>query len=127
MVSDSTATADDGDVLLTASLVNGLAGGDITYAASGDFAGGITVWSGSGADAINVDGTRHDAGVRTATALHTGAGDDRVSIDLGATDGFFVANAQVGDDAIDAAVRRVRSSCSAAPAATRSPAAAPAT
>ncbi len=105
MVSDEASTAGDGDVTWSATAITGLAAGDIDYdsAADGDFAAGITVWSGSGADHIQVSGSHLREGVRTTSTLNSGAGDDRVEIDLAAgRDGFFVLNTQGGDDRVDA-------------------------
>ena len=110
-VSDEAAVAGDPDVLITDAPstatrlssaeieIAGLAPAPITYGASaaGSFAGGITVWSGFGADTISVDGTHNRAvpGVRTITTLNTGLGDDVVTVDLKAgQDGFFVLNTQ---------------------------------
>ncbi|HVZ63437.1 MAG TPA: LEPR-XLL domain-containing protein, partial [Lacunisphaera sp.] len=110
MVSDEASTVGDGSVatpvLFTNSLIRGLAPADITYradASAGSFAQGITVWSGRGSDVINVTSTDTRAGVRTATTLNTGAGNDQVTVTLNAaTDGFFVLNTQAGDDTADA-------------------------
>ncbi|MHB1244660.1 MAG: hypothetical protein ACYC1P_14865, partial [Gaiellaceae bacterium] len=114
LISDESATAGDGAVLISDEyaaaaerdpdvaanaeiFVVGLATGSLTYAAEadGNFADGITIWSGYGDDAIAVDGTHERAGLRTATSLNTGLGDDIVTVDLLAgDDGFFVLNAQ---------------------------------
>ena len=70
----------------------------ITYRAdaAGDFRGGITYWTGSGADTIAIDGTHLRAGVRTVTSLNTGLGNDNVTVDLDTPgdDDFFVLNTQ---------------------------------
>ena len=97
MVSDAGSRVGATGALLTNSLISGLAPADISYQASGTFAGGITVWSGYGNDTIDVTSTRKDngAGVRTITTLNTGLGDDNVTVSLSAaTDGFFVLNTQ---------------------------------
>jgi hypothetical protein len=115
MVSDEGATAGDGDVRIsdvapiasgsglssTAEIwVTGLAAGGISYEASrtdGDFADGIALWTGAGADRINVDGTHQRDGARTTTLLNTGLGDDTVNVDLHAgEDGAFVLHALGG-------------------------------
>src|SRR5262249_48554596 len=87
--------------------ITGLAPAPITYkadTAAGNFADGITVWTGSGNDTITVDGTHTRAGLRTITTLNTGEGNDRVTVSLdAATDGFFVVNTQGGDDTVNAA------------------------
>ena len=64
MISDEAALVGDSDVRITDApgseiLVSGLAPAPITYkaAASGNFADGITIWSGSGDDRILVDAT----------------------------------------------------------------------
>ncbi len=92
-VSDATATIGDGAVHITSGLIHGLAPADITYKtdpAAGNFAAGITIWSGSGNDIINVTGTHQTAGVREITTLNTGNGEDHVTVTLLAgADGFF--------------------------------------
>ena len=76
----------------------GLAHGAITYSAdktSGNYAGGVTIWSGFGGDTIDIDGTHLRSGVRTVTTLNTGLGDDTVKVNLTqGQDGFFVLNTQ---------------------------------
>ncbi len=75
----------------------GLAQGSITWraAATGTFADGIRIWSGSGADTFVVDGTHRRAGVRTTTWLNTGLGNDTLTVNLtNGQDGFFVLNTQ---------------------------------
>ena len=112
MISDEMASAGDGDVLITdvaaAALardprlapnadiwIAGLAPAAISFRASGDFLDGITIWSGSGDDTIRIDGTRIGGAGREITALNTGLGDDRVTVDLDTgEDGFFVLNTQ---------------------------------
>ncbi|MFA5123537.1 beta strand repeat-containing protein [Zavarzinia sp.] len=93
--------------------ITGLTGGDnsfgwvdmaqglITFQAApaaptpGNFGGGVTLWTGFGADTIWVDGAADQAGVRTITTLNTGLGDDTVGVNLTAgQDGVFVLNTQ---------------------------------
>ncbi len=105
MVSDEAAAAGDTAVVWTATALTGLAPGGIYYdsAPGGDFAAGITVWTGAGDDRIRVEGSHQRDGVRTTSTLNTGAGDDAVTVDLAAgRDGFFVLNTQAGDDVVDA-------------------------
>ncbi|HAM72131.1 MAG TPA: hypothetical protein DCM86_10855, partial [Verrucomicrobiales bacterium] len=119
MVSDAGSRTGDGSaaqpVLMTASLIRGLAPSDITYAASGTFASGITLWAGYGADYFNVVGSRPESGVapggggaiRTVTTLNTGLGDDHLRVALTAgRDGFFVLNTQGPYDHDDTGVVR---------------------
>jgi len=114
MISDEAATAGDGYVLITDSharafardanvavegeiFIAGLAPAAISYraAAHGNFADGITIWSGFGNDTIEIDGTHFRTDVRTVTTLNTGLGDDQVFVDLQeGSDGFFVLNTQ---------------------------------
>ena len=102
MISDELATAGDTDVRITDDiatneiLVDGLATGAITYGATdGTFLDGITIWTGSGADTIDIDGTFFRAAGRTITSLNTGLGNDVLTVDLDeGEDGFFVLNAQ---------------------------------
>ena len=104
MVSDEAATVADTDVLISGSLIHGLAPADITYAADdpgGDFAGGITIWTGSGGDIVSVNGSAQSPGVETITALNTGGGADEVTIAVTAG-GLFVLNTEEGDDQVDA-------------------------
>ena len=107
MVSDEAALAGDAAVFITDQPVDGLPLAEITISglapapigfradAAGNFADGITLWSGWGADVIAIDGTHHRPDVRTVTTLNTGLGNDRVTVALDeATDGFFVLNTQ---------------------------------
>ncbi len=105
MISDSDSNQGDSDILITKAMIQGLAPADITYKTdltNGNFAGGITLWSGYGEDTFTVASTHKRDGVRTITTLNTGLGDDRgnVSLDAG-TDGFFVLNLQGPDDSLD--------------------------
>ena len=114
MISDHTSSSGDGSVLITESyalaaaadssvlasaeiFITGLAPKAITYraAADGTFADGITIWAGSGADTITVDGSHVRNGVQTVTALNTGLGNESVTVDLHAgEDGMFVLDTQ---------------------------------
>jgi Ca2+-binding RTX toxin-like protein len=81
-----------------------LAQGTITYRAdsSGNFADGMRLWTGFGADTIHIDGTLYRTGERSITLLSTGLGDDTVYINLQTTeangsdtsDGLLVLNTQ---------------------------------
>jgi Ca2+-binding RTX toxin-like protein len=70
--------------------------------ADGDFAPGITIWTGWGNDIIEIDGTHYRDPlspefplIRTITTLNTGLGDDEITVDLHTgEDGFFVLNTQ---------------------------------
>ncbi len=91
-----------------------------TGATGGNFAGGVTIWTGRGNDTVTIDGTHNRAAatnpstsgrfapdasgtpLRTVTTLNTGAGADTVYVSLSSADGFFVVNGQSGDDTIDA-------------------------
>lgn len=108
MVSDDSATAGDGTPVARAVIdersVRGLAAGAITYDASGTYAGGVTVWTSRGADAISLEGARLDAGVRTVTTLNTNEGADNVAVALeNDTDGFLNVNLEEGNDTLNAA------------------------
>jgi hypothetical protein len=115
MISDEAAVAGDTNVLITDSytaaiardpnvandseiFVVGLSPGSITYRAddaNGDFADGVTIWTGWGDDVITVDGSHLRSNVRTVTTLNTGLGNDTVTADLAqGEDGFFVLNTQ---------------------------------
>ncbi len=109
MISDEAAILGDANVAITDNftgiglpsaeiLVSGLAPGLITFGAdkvSGNFADGITLWSGFGNDTIAIDGTIRRAGLRTSTTLNTGLGNDDVTVTLTAgQDDFFVLNTQ---------------------------------
>ena len=97
MVSDVGSRNADTGVVLTNNQIHGLAAADINYitGSTGTYAGGITIWSGYGADTVTVNSTRLDTGVRTITTLNTGLGDDHVTVNLSATtDGFFALNTQ---------------------------------
>ncbi|MGB8167836.1 MAG: calcium-binding protein, partial [Chthoniobacteraceae bacterium] len=109
MISDEAATVGDTAVSITDTftgvglpnaeiLVRGLAAGDITFGANqtdGNFANGITIWSGFGNDTIAIDGTLRRDGLRTVTTLNTGLGNDRITASLTAgEDDFFVLNTQ---------------------------------
>jgi Ca2+-binding RTX toxin-like protein len=118
MISDEAARAGDTNVLITDSyaaasarepnvaangeiFIIGLAPAGISFRADadGNFADGVTIWTGWGDDTITIDGTHERAGVRTVTTLNTGLGDDTVIVDLDEVeadggDGFFVLNMQ---------------------------------
>ena len=122
MVSDEAALAGDQDVVITDQPtstpqldgteieITGLAIGAVTYQAdtAGNFADGITIWSGFGDDTVSIDGTHYRAGLQTITTPNTGLGNDSVTVALDALDddGFFVLNTQgpyndfftIGDD-----------------------------
>jgi len=100
LITDTPAPAKARDATLgdTEMYVIGLAGGAITYRAddaAGDFAKGISIWSGFGADVFTIDGTHRRGGLATVTSLNTGLGDDvlTVALDQG-EDGIFVLNTQ---------------------------------
>jgi Ca2+-binding RTX toxin-like protein len=105
MVSDSDSHEGDTDILITNALIHGLAPADISYKTDpvhGNFAGGITLWSGYGQDNFTVASTHKREGVRTITTLNTGLGDDSGTVSLEAgTDGFLVLNLQGPDNAVD--------------------------
>lgn len=114
-VSDEAALVPDGTladpVLITESRIDGLAPAPINFFTSGDLDDGITIWSGFGADVIEVRGTLKTPGRRTVTTLNTGLGDDVVTVKLkDGVDGFFVLNTQgphtpdteTDDDTVDA-------------------------
>ncbi len=126
MISGESSTLDNSDIVIsdvpllsepagTEIAVRGLTGGDdafgwvdrpqatITFqAAGGNFAEGVTFWSGFGDDTVRIDGTHDRTGVRTITTVNTGLGDDTVLVDLDVTeangadtsDGVFVLNTQ---------------------------------
>ena len=117
LVSDEASTVGDANVWITDGPLSGtaepqaeiymlgLADGAITYKAdanNGNFAKGITVWTGFGNDKIDIEGTHIRSGVRTVTTLNTGLGDDIINVDLdtdandadAAGDDFFVLNTQ---------------------------------
>jgi Ca2+-binding RTX toxin-like protein/phage tail sheath gpL-like len=118
LITDSHERATDRDDLLPVSeiYITGLAQGSITYRtdpANGDFAPGITIWTGWGNDIIEIDGTHYRDPlspayplIRTITTLNTGLGDDEVTVDLHTgEDGFFVLNTQGPyDDELELAV-----------------------
>jgi Ca2+-binding RTX toxin-like protein len=93
-----------GEALLTTEIyIFDLAQGSITFKAdaAANFAEGITIWSGFGADTIKIDGTHYrnqlDGSdvIRTVTTLNTGLGNDHITVDLDAgEDDFFVLNTQ---------------------------------
>jgi hypothetical protein len=108
-VSDEASTIADTNVMITdhATWANRLAGSEIEVSglapkpidyqasATGNFADGITYWSGYGDDTITIDGTHERAPLRTVTTLNTGLGNDTVHVSLTAVqDGFFVLNTQ---------------------------------
>ena len=118
-----TATITDGPVTPSAGgivseiKISGLSPAPIGFKANaqsngtgGNFAGGVTIWTGRGGDTITIDGTHNRATatnpdgtpMRTVTTLNTGAGNDTVNVSLNTADGFFVLNTQAGDDTVDA-------------------------
>jgi Ca2+-binding RTX toxin-like protein len=115
MISDEAALAPDGNAAIPAAItdsrvpgvedlpaseitITGLATGAITYGADqplGNFADGITIWTGWGDDVLRVDGTHLRQGLRTITTLNAGLGDDDILVTLDpAEDDFFVLNTQ---------------------------------
>jgi Ca2+-binding RTX toxin-like protein len=106
MVSDDSANTGDGatgaPAVIDEDTIAGLSTGTITYGGSGNYAGGITVWTSRGADVVSVDGTRRDSGLRTVTTLNANLGNDSVTstLDTG-TDGFVDVNLEEGNDAFD--------------------------
>lgn len=121
MISDEASTVGDPDVRISDLKPNvsfpdseiyltGLAPAGVSYqsASDGDYAGGITIWTGRGADHIVIDGTHERAGLRTITTLNTNDGEDDVTVDLSAgtgtlaRDGFFVLNTEADNDVVDA-------------------------
>src|SRR5262249_49995640 len=61
----------------------------------------LDVFLGSGADTFAVRGAmKRPDGFRIVTMLNTGAGDDAVTVALGAADGFFALNTEAGDDRV---------------------------
>jgi Ca2+-binding RTX toxin-like protein len=95
MVSDEGANA--GSIVdLEAGGVTGLSPAPITFGATGgDLGGGITFWTGFGADSVTVNGVHATPGVTEITTLNTGLGDDHVTANLDASKGgFFVADLQ---------------------------------
>ncbi|MEX0958007.1 MAG: LEPR-XLL domain-containing protein [Burkholderiales bacterium] len=118
MVSDESATAGDTDVAIsdmqpvdadlsaTAEIwITGLAPAGISFEASrtdGNFHDGISIWTGSGDDTVRIDGTHERLGARTTTVLHTGLGDDHVTVALDAgEDGALQLHVGGGDDTVD--------------------------
>ena len=76
-----------------------LGGISIAAAPTGNFAGGITIWTGSGDDHITVNATHFRAGVNEVTTLNTGLGNDNVTVNLSdGVDGSFVLDAQGPDE-----------------------------
>lgn len=81
--------------------IKNLSIGDMTYGTTGNFHDGISYWTGSGNDSIAINGTHKTSGMsgadRTTTALHTGLGDDNITVNLDTSDDdFFVLNASGG-------------------------------
>ncbi len=115
MISDRASATPDVGGVMDVGRVAGLSPGEIRYEAEGTFAGGVTVWTGSGGDEISVLGARLDGDnttlawegradgieARTVTTLNTRAGDDHVDIALAETHGLFVLNAGDGNDTVD--------------------------
>ncbi|MCW2959494.1 MAG: hypothetical protein JWP18_2297, partial [Solirubrobacterales bacterium] len=83
--------ADDGELFLV-----GLAPAVISVRspADGSFGGGVSIWTGSGADAIAIDATLRRDGVNVVTTLSTGLGNDEITVDLDTRDGAFVLDTQ---------------------------------
>ena len=101
MISDEASSVGDTNAVMTrdvhaAQLVNptlsstadiyltGFAPGGISLAVAsgGSFAGGITVWMGSGADHVVVNATHNRTGFNEVTTLNTGLGNDNVTVNL---------------------------------------------
>ena len=95
MVSDEGAKTGS-TVDLEAGGVTGLSPAPISFGATGgDLGGGITFWTGFGADNVTVNGVHSTPGVTEITTLNTGLGDDNVTANLDAAKGgFFVTDLQ---------------------------------
>jgi hypothetical protein len=90
----------------------GFPDGGISYKADpdGDFYDGIRYWTGQGNDTVFVDGAHRRMGPtaeRTATLLYTGFGDDTVTVDIDADDGFFSLNTQGAGSLLNGSVNAV--------------------
>jgi hypothetical protein len=108
LISDSFSNAakgvgSDGSVLLTESSLTNLADdlGDIYFAVNegGSWLDGITLWLGKGDDQIDVTSI-HTVGspTQTTTTVHSGKGDDIVTVDISASVNggcMFIADGQV--------------------------------
>src|SRR5439155_9782241 len=96
LISDAASGANHPNVLITTSyaeafardpsvdplgelFVLGLGPAALSYRAApgGDFAGGVSIWTGFGDDTITVDGVQSRPGVHTVTSLNTGLGNDK--------------------------------------------------
>ena len=76
--------------------MTGFAPAGISFSATGgDFAPGISIWTGWGNDRITVEATHRNAVKNEVTFLNTGLGDDTVTVGLlDGTDGAFVLDTQ---------------------------------
>ena len=109
MVSDTEATTGKTNVELTAGLINNLAPAQIVYSGA-DYSRGVNVWLSAHTDVVTVSSTYGSEAnasvedVRTITSLFTGAGDDRVTVELSSEgNGFFVVGTEAGNDYVNAA------------------------
>ncbi len=108
MVSDRDTPSANGTAgtpaVITNSTLTGFSTGLITYDATpaGDYGNGITVWTGSGADFVNVTSIFLRNGLRNTTSLNTGAGVDTINVSLAsALNAFFAVHAGAGNDVIN--------------------------
>lgn len=98
MITDQVSSFSSAEIALT-----GFASKAIAYSsdADGNFARGITYWTGSGDDVIGIDGVLVRTGVVTPATLFTGAGADHIILSLDQADGLLLVHGQGGDDTID--------------------------
>jgi outer membrane protein OmpA-like peptidoglycan-associated protein len=99
-ISDRGSDIADQSVRLTRDRITGLAPAPINYSATGTFAGGINIWSGTGNDGITIDSTL----IGSLTQYHANDGDDNIVISQleEGVDGLLVVYGEQGNDTIDA-------------------------
>ena len=101
----------DSKALLSESSLSNLAGnlGDIAFnAEGGNWNAGVNIWLGKGNDVLEVQtipSVDSATGNMTATIIHAGDGDDKLTVSLSSTEhdgSLFIANGQGGNDVINA-------------------------
>jgi len=102
-------------VLAKSSLTNIKEGlGDIHFSAEGGhWSAGFNLWLGNNSDylsVVSVPANTDGSGLRTATSVHAGSGNDELTVSLDASTHYgviFVANGQAGNDLINGSLSSV--------------------
>jgi len=97
-VSDTDTLTPNLNVELTSTTLKGAAKGDITYTTQENFADGINIWLSELEDVVSVLSVFQGSdATTTVTTLHTGSGNDNITVSLNNNNGAFVLDAESGN------------------------------